>query len=92
MASSEAVQRNNKYSQPDENGLQLLHYAAQYGLARIVEILITKFEYQPDCRGVGNPVAGITPLHLASANGHFEVVRKLLDKGNFLTNSKVPCL
>ena len=82
MACNEAVQRNNMYSQPDENGLQLLHYAAQYGLARIVEILITTFECQPDCRGVGNPVAGITPLHLASANGHLEVVRKLLDNGS----------
>ena len=81
MASNETLQRN-KYSQPDENGLQLLHYAAQYGLTRIVEILITKFDCQPDCRGVGQHAADITPLHLASANGHLEVVRTLLDYGS----------
>ena len=81
MASNETLQRN-KYSQPDENGLQLLHYAAQHGLTRIVEILITKFDCQPDCRGVGQHAADITPLHLASANGHLEVVRTLLDYGS----------
>ena len=51
-----------------------LHFAAQNGHFRVVELLLSKIE------GDKNPETknGITPLHLASKNGYPEIVRILM--------------
>lgn len=57
-----------------------LHFAAEAGLAAGVEVLI-KAGFDPSARARIFNTDGITPLHLAAANGRLEVVRQLLDAG-----------
>lgn len=60
-----------------------LHYAAKYGHAEVVELLIQHRAQVNALDGVG-----CTPLHYAALNGHKDVVRILLERGNALINFK----
>jgi len=61
----------------DENGLSLLHWAADRGHIGIAEIIINK-----NCSLINSQDAeGLTPLHYASSCGHLAVVRLLLQRG-----------
>ena len=55
-----------------------LHYAALWGLRTIVEFLVIEHSQDVRCRGLTNMV---TPLHLASREGHVAVARFLLEHG-----------
>ena len=61
---------------PDAHGLSLCHYCALYGLADLVDALISKGA-SPD--GAAN--CPETPLHLAAAAGKGETVSVLLKRG-----------
>ena len=55
-----------------------LHYAVLWGLRTIVEFLVVEHSQDVHCRGLTNMV---TPLHLASREGHVAVARFLLEHG-----------
>jgi hypothetical protein len=61
---------------PDAHGLSLCHYCALYGLADLVDALISKGA-SPD----GAADCPETPLHLAAAAGKGETVSVLLKRG-----------
>lgn len=61
---------------PDAHGLSLCHYCALYGLADLVDALISKGAC-PD----GSQSCAETPLHLAAAAGHGRTVLTLLKRG-----------
>lgn len=60
----------------DSNGLTALMWASAYGQVPMVQLLL-KHEAQVDFVGE----EGETPLLLAAAGGHHEVVRVLLTEG-----------
>jgi ankyrin repeat protein len=55
-----------------------LHYAALWGLHTIVEFLVIEHSQAVHCRGLTNMV---TPLHLASKEGHVDIARFLIEHG-----------
>ena len=55
-----------------------LHYAASCGLHDIAKILAIEHPEGVNARRFDNPT---TPLHLASANGHVDLARMLVDRG-----------
>ena len=55
-----------------------LHYAALSGLPDLLKFLVTEFAFNLNARGFFDDV---TPLHLASRDGHLEVARVLLEQG-----------
>ena len=57
--------------------MQMLHYAAQCGLGRIIEILITMFECQTDCQSC-TIQGSYNTLHVACVYGHIEIVGELI--------------
>jgi ankyrin repeat protein len=59
-----------------------LHYAALWGLHSIAEFLVIEHSQDVHSRGFTD---NVTPLHLASNNGHVKVARFLLDRGADLT-------
>jgi len=61
----------------DEEGLTLLHWAADRGQADMVQLLLNRDLALLDARDGG----GQTALHYAASCGHCEVVRLLLDRG-----------
>ena len=67
--------RSERPSQPRGT---CLHYAALSGLPGLVKFLITEFSPDPNARSFFDDV---TPLHLASRDGHLEVTRVLLEHG-----------
>lgn len=70
-----------------EEGLSLLHWAADRGSLEIVRFLIQNLKADIDIKDVD----GQTPLHYAASCGHAEVVKYLLDKGadaNLLDNEQ----
>lgn len=60
-----------------EDGLSLLHWAADRGNLDIVKYFIQKLKADINIKDVD----GQTPLHYAASCGHTEVVKYLLDKG-----------
>jgi ankyrin repeat protein len=63
---------------PSQPGGTCLHYAALSGFSDLVNSLITELSPDLDARGFFNEV---TPLHLASRDGHVGVARVLLEHG-----------
>jgi ankyrin repeat protein len=55
-----------------------LHYATLSGLPDLVKFLVTEFSLDLNARGLFDD---LTPLHLASRDGHVEVARVLLEHG-----------
>jgi len=70
--------REKRGKRPSEPRETPLHYAALCGLDVIVNFLMVEHVQDVDSRGFGHQS---TALHLASARGHAEVVRTLLDNG-----------
>ena len=58
-------------------GWTLLHWAAAHGWTDIVELLITKYNCDINCRDVNN----YTPVHCASECGHLDVIKYLCNIG-----------
>lgn len=70
-----------------EDGLSLLHWAADRGNLEIVKYFIQNLKADIDIKDVD----GQTPLHYAASCGHTDVVKYLLDKGanaNLLDNEQ----
>ena len=67
--------RSERLSQPRGT---CLHYATLSGLPDLVRFLVTEFKLNLNARGFFDDV---TPLHLASRNGHVEVAQVLLEHG-----------
>ena len=67
--------RSERPSQPEGT---CLHYAALSGFPDLVNSLVTEFSPDLNARGFFNEV---TPLHLASRDGHMGVARVLLEHG-----------
>ena len=63
---------------------RLIHFAAQSGSYKIVELLLSKGE-DPNARNL----TFMTPLHYAAKSGSFNTVKLLLEKG---ANAKMPNL
>ena len=63
---------------PSEAGASALHYAALCGIHDVVKFLVFEHSQDVDARGLDR---NATPLILASARGHLEVVRILLECG-----------
>lgn len=61
-----------------KEGLTALHFAAKNGYQKIVEILITEGQADPN---VADEKSQQKPLHMASENGHKEIVHILLKNG-----------
>jgi len=61
----------------DEDGLTILHWAADRGSEEMVDLIVDSFPKQINC--VDND--GQTPLHYAGSCGHAEVVKLLLARG-----------
>ena len=59
-----------------------LHYAASWGLHSVVEFLIIEHSQDVSSRYFAD---NVTPLHLASQNGHVEAACKLIEYGAGLT-------
>ena len=67
--------RSERLSSPKGTNL---HYAALSGLPDLLKFLVTEFTLDLNARGFFDDV---TPLHLASRDGHVEVARVLLEHG-----------
>jgi Ankyrin repeats (3 copies) len=67
--------RSERLSQPRGT---CLHYATLTGLPDLVKFLVTEFSPDLNARGFFDDV---TPLHLASRDGHVQVTRVLLEHG-----------
>ena len=61
----------------DSGGWTLLHCAADNRWTDIVELLITKYNFDVNCGNVDN----WTPVHWASANGRLDVIKYLFNTG-----------
>ena len=61
----------------DSDGTTLLHCAAARGWTDIVELLITKYNWDINCGDVYN----YTPVHYASEWGRFYVIKCLYNNG-----------
>ena len=59
-----------------------LHYAASWGLHHVIDSLITEHSQDVCSR---DSTDNLTPLHLASQNGHLKAVCKLIERGADLT-------
>ena len=64
--------------QPSQLRGSFLHYATLSGLPDLVKSLVTEFSLDLNARGLFDD---LTPLHLASRDGHVEVARVLLEHG-----------
>ncbi|XP_066561213.1 ankyrin repeat domain-containing protein 16 isoform X2 [Amia ocellicauda] len=53
-----------------------LHTAAMHGCEDVVNILLDKCHYEPDCRDS----CGVTPFMDALRNGHIEIAKQLMEK------------
>ena len=73
--SHDRTQRAKRPSPPTRTPL---HYAAFCGLQAVVKVLATEHPQDVNAR---SPNDGLTPLHLASQEGHVEVARVLLQDG-----------
>lgn len=62
----------------DDQGLTLLHWAADRGHADVVKYLVKELKIDPNCRDNENQ----TPLHYAAACGHLDICKVLLDMGD----------
>ena len=70
----------------DSDGWTLLHHAAANRWTDVVELLITKYKCDVNCRTVYNN----TPVHEASLDGHLDVIKYLYNNGKcdlFIKNS-----
>ena len=65
-----------------------VHYLAKTGNVALLAFLVERTWYTVDL-GMGDRVEGILPIHLASLNGHTEVVRTLLTWTQNLHNDSV---
>ena len=65
-----------------------VHYLAKTRNVTLLAFLVKRTWYSVDL-GMGDRVEGILPIHLASLNGHTEVVRMLLTWTQNLHNNSV---
>jgi hypothetical protein len=64
----------------DESGWSSLHYAADEGNLKIVEILI-KMNVEVNCKTMNKK----TPLHMAAEKGYFDISRILIENGAIIS-------
>jgi ankyrin repeat protein len=74
---------------PSQPGGTYLHYAALFGFPDLVNSLVTELSPNVNARGFSNEM---TPLHLASRDGHAGVARVLLEHGADVTTQDVDML
>ena len=58
-------------------GWTLLHWAAGNGWTDVVELLVSEYKFDVNCRNVDNS----TPVYEASYRGHLDVVKYLYNTG-----------
>lgn len=75
---NELLNRNADIEIYDLQGATVLHHMAQIGRADIMDMLLKKTN-KVDI--ITNKVEKVTPLYMASLNGHLELVKMLLDHG-----------
>lgn len=81
----EEIRWHDKIDQVDEeNGWTALHWACYYGQLKTSEKLLD-FSADPNCLARNY----ISPLHLAAAFGHHEIVRLLISKGALINQMDI---
>ena len=69
--------------QPMDDFVYLLHYSAQVGQMVILNVLLVKHSMDVETKDAN----GMTPLHISSNYGHFEITRYLLEGKLFLVEN-----
>lgn len=72
-------------AEPSGDNLTALHAVAQVGLSRLVSPLLSY------CKILAKTPEGVSPLHLAAANGHSDLVADLVKKGADLNTPAFWC-
>ena len=58
----------------------LLHYSSEVGQLGITKLLLEKYDIDVEAEDDN----GMTPLHISSKNGHFELTKYLLKSKNYI--------